>query len=203
MKRINIIGLTGQSGAGKSTVAKLFTDKGILVVSADKIVSELYQKDSVCLNVLSANFGKDIINSDGTLNRQKLAQKAFVTKENTSLLNSLIHPFVLSKFLAIIKDASKNSNNNIAVFDAPQLFESNADAFCKAVIAVTASENIRLNRICSRDNISKECAKLRMNAQLDELFFRNNCDFIIENNNDKEMLKNKFNSIFESVVSNN
>ena len=99
MKKYKIIGLTGQTGAGKSTVSAVLAKGGAAVIDADRLVAELYKPESVCLRVLSAEFGEDIILPDKSLDRKKLAQRAFASKEKTALLGSLIHPFVLSLFL--------------------------------------------------------------------------------------------------------
>ena len=198
MKNYKIIGLTGQSGAGKSTVAKLFESKNAFIINADILVNELYEPHSPCLKMLSAVFGKEIINSDKTLNRKKLAEKAFATKENTQLINSLVHPYVIMLFLKKLKSAV-SGGSKIIVFDAPQLFESNADVFCDYIVSVTADKDRRIKRICGRDGISEKQALRRINAQLDEEFFKNNSDYIIENNDDFKSLQSKFDEFFNSL----
>ena len=167
MKKYKILGLTGQTGAGKSTVSKVFAKNGTAVINADELVAELYMPDSVCLKILSAEFGSDIILPDKNLDRKKLAQRSFATKEKTAVLGKLIHPFVLSLFLEKTEKLVNNDKKFI-VFDAPQLFESKANVICDYIISVTADENIRKQRIMQRDGISEEMAERRINAQLSE-----------------------------------
>lgn len=181
MNRIKIIGLTGQSGAGKSTVSSFFAKNGMTVINADEIVKSLYTPNSVCLKAVSGVFGNDLILPDGNLDRPLLAKRAFSSKENTHLLNSIVHPFVTYEFMQRVKQA-KSDGKSIVIYDAPQLFESGADVFCDLVISVTAKKEIRLERICKRDNIDTSRAELRMSAQLDEEFFRSHSDIVIENN---------------------
>ncbi len=188
MKNYKIIGLTGQSGAGKSTAARFFEDGGAVVINADSLVSRLYIPNSPCLKTLSASFGTDIINPDGSLNRPVLAKKAFSSKENTDLLNSLVHPFVISQFLKECKSAADNGAELI-IFDAPQLFECKADVICDVVISVTANLQTRIDRICRRDKISTEQAVERLAAQYDEEFFISNSDFVIDNSGEKEHIE--------------
>ena len=183
MKKCRIIGLTGQSGAGKSTVAGFLEQNGFKVINADLLVRKIYESGSPCLKAIAAVFGEDIINENGTPDRKLLAKRAFSSKENTALLSSIVHPFVTAELFAEIKKSAENGATTI-VYDAPQLFESNADVICDEIISVTAEKSVRLERICKRDNISKENALMRMNAQLDEEFFRENSDYIIENNSD-------------------
>lgn len=177
MKRVRLIGLTGQSGAGKSTAAKVFEQNGFTVINADELVKKVYAPNSPCLFAISSRFGRDIINTDGTLNRVLLAQRAFSSIENTAALNEIVHPFVLSEMLRELKDVE-----DIAVFDAPQLFESGIDAVCDVIVSVVADEDVRLKRITLRDGITEAQARDRINAQHSEEFFKSNSDFIIENN---------------------
>ncbi len=190
MKKYKIIGLTGQTGAGKSTVAAVLAKNGAAVINADALVTELYTPDSACLKVLSAEFGADIILSDKNLDRRLLAQRAFATKEKTELLGQLIHPFVLSLFLKKAEQCAKDGKKLI-VFDAPQLFESRANVFCDLIISVAADERLRVKRITERDNISEEMAYKRINAQLSESYFKENSDFILENNGSSAELVSK------------
>ena len=94
MKRCRILGLTGQSGAGKSTVAEFLEQNGFYVISADLLVKKIYNSGSPCLKTIAAVFGEDIISDNGTPDRKLLAKRAFSSKENTALLSSIVHPFV-------------------------------------------------------------------------------------------------------------
>lgn len=187
MKKCRIIGLTGQSGAGKSTVAKFLEQNGFYVINADLLVRKIYNSGSPCLKTIAAVFGEDIITDNGTPDRKLLAERAFSSKENTALLSSIVHPFVTAELFDEIKKAAEIGTTTV-VYDAPQLFESNADVICDEIISVAAEKSVRLERICKRDNISKENALMRMNSQLDEGFFRENSDYIIENNSDLSSL---------------
>ena len=125
----------------------------------------------------------------------ELAQRAFATKEKTAVLGKLIHPFVLSLFLEKTEKLV-NSDKKFIVFDAPQLFESKANVICDYIISVTADENIRKQRIMQRDGISEEMAESRINAQLSENYFKDNSDFILENNGTKQELIDKAEGLF-------
>ena len=175
MNRIKIVGLTGQSGAGKSTVSAYFAKGGMCVINADEIVKNLYTPDSVCLKAVSGVFGQDIILSDGNIDRPLLAKRAFSSKEDTHLLNSIVHPFVTYEFMQMAKQAQTGGKSVV-------IYESGADVFCDLIVSVTAKKEIRLERICKRDNIDISRAELRMSAQLDEEFFRSHSDIVIENN---------------------
>ena len=187
MKRCRIIGLTGQSGAGKSTASRLLEDNGFTVINADWLVSKIYQSNSPCLKTIAAVFGDDIIKPDGIPDRKLLAERAFSSKAQTALLSSIVHPFVTAELFSELKKAAQSGISEV-IYDAPQLFESNTDVICDKIISVVADESVRLRRICSRDNITTGAALLRMNAQLSEEFFRDNSDYVLENNSDLDAL---------------
>lgn len=194
MKHYKLIGLTGQSGAGKSTVAEVFAKLGAYVINADKVVAELYNAGSPCLKAVAAEFGQDVIGADGKLDRKLLAQRAFASRERTDALNRLVHPFVTARLFELLRGAE-----GMVVFDAPQLFEANADVICDAVVAVTADKDIRLNRIIKRDTLSEEQAMLRVNAQHGEEYFRAHADYIIENNFDEESLRSQAEKVYNKL----
>lgn len=199
MKKIKIIGLTGQSGAGKSTVAQLFRQNGACVIDADKLVAQLYKSNSVCVEVLKSLFGDEVADSDGAINKKALAKIVFADSKKLELLNSVVHPFVMALFLDKVKQESK-SGCSMLVYDAPQLFEANADVVCDIIVSVTATKSVRTQRICKRDNITSEQAMQRINAQFDEEFFVKNSDYIIENNCDLKSLETQFAKIFSELV---
>lgn len=194
MKHYKLIGLTGQSGAGKSTVAEVFAKLGAYVINADMIVAELYNAGSPCLKAVAAEFGQDTIRADGTLDRKLLAQRAFASSERTDALNRLVHPFVTARLFELLRGAE-----GIVVFDAPQLFEADADVICDAVVAVTADKDIRVNRIIKRDSLCEEQAMLRVNAQHGEEYFRAHADYIIENNFDEESLRTQAEKVYNKL----
>ena len=194
MTRVKLIGLTGQSGAGKSTAAELFEENGMTVINADALVAEIYESSPACLKSVAASFGADIINPDGTLNRQLLARRAFESKDNTALLGAIVHPFVIAETLKILKTLS-----GTVVFDAPQLFESNMDAVCDVIVSVTADEGVRAGRIIERDGLTRKQARERISAQHSEEFFRSHSDYILENNGNIARFKAQTSALIEKI----
>ncbi|MBR1482861.1 MAG: dephospho-CoA kinase [Ruminococcus sp.] len=194
MNRPKLIGLTGQSGAGKSTAAALFAANGFTVINADDLVRAVYETNPACLKAVAASFGEDILFPDGTLNRRLLASRAFADKESTALLGALVHPFVIAETLKILKTVS-----GMAVFDAPQLFESNIDVVCDVIVSITAAEDVRLQRILARDKLTVARARERMDAQYSEAFFREHADFVIENNGDSASFAARLLPVIENI----
>ncbi len=195
-----VIGLTGTTGSGKSTVAKVFEKNGCKVIDADIVAREIMIPPSECLDKLCYYFGKDIINNDGTLKRKLLAERAFSSKKNTELLNSVTHPFIVKKISEYICQTFEN-NCNMVVIDAPQLFESKADIMCNIIIGVIAPIDMRIERIINRDNITKEQAMQRISIQHTDKFFEENCHYIINNNSTEyDLINNTVKIISELKV---
>lgn len=178
MKSYKLIGLTGATGAGKSEVAALFEQSGFAVVSADLLAREI-MKNPLVPELLARCFGADIL-KNGELDRSLLAQKAFSSRENTALLNSVTHPFITELFLRELRRLSDAGQRKI-LFDAPQLFESGLDVLCDLTVAVTAPRDERLRRIRERDGLSGQDALRRIGVQFTDGFFAEKCDFVIEN----------------------
>lgn len=172
-----IIGLTGQTGAGKSTVCEFLRQMSFCVIDCDKVAREVTEKGSLLLSKLAAAFGNDIILADGSLNRRLLASLAFSSKDKTELLNKITHPEILSA----IKQKIEGSSCEITVLDAPTLFESGADKLCDRIIAVLCDENKRKARIITRDNLSGEQADVRLSAAKSNEFFIERADAVIFN----------------------
>lgn len=196
MKNYRLIGLTGPTGAGKSEVARFFRESGYEVICADFLAREIMNNPLV-IQSLKANFGDDII-MNNKLNRGLLAERAFKSSDTKKLLDSITHPFIALELFDELKRLSKTGAQRI-LFDASQLFESGADVICDCVISVTAPKEVRLNRIKERDGLTDEQADERISVQLADEYFRDNCDFVIENTDDLKTLKRAVNKTIKAL----
>ena len=177
---MKVYGLTGKTGAGKSTVASKLAKLGFYIVDGDVIARGITEKGKPALNELANEFGCDIIESDGSLNRKLLASRAFKDKESTAKLNRITHPLIKKEFEAELMKA-QNEGFAFAVIDAAALLESSCKDLCEKIIVVTAPEDIRLERILKRDNITKEQALIRINAQFPDEYYNEKADILIRN----------------------
>ncbi len=174
------VGLTGKTGAGKSTAADILKEKGAFIIDGDKIAREITLPKSPTLKKLSEAFGQDILFSDGTLDRKLLAKRAFKNKQSTALLNSITHPLIKDRFLKLMKEAEKNGFR-LCVIDAAALLESDCKELCEKIIVVHAPEDVRLERILKRDGITHEQALTRINGQYEDEYYFSHADIIINN----------------------
>lgn len=197
-KIYRLIGLTGPTGAGKSSVSKVFSESGFAVVNADEVAHNALL-DTECIRRLVSAFGKEILCDDNSINRKALAKAAFATKENTRTLNSITHPVIIrlseDKFTNLADAGYKN-----IIFDAPTLFEAGMDKDCDLIISVICPLDERIKRIIKRDNITRDEALARINAQKDNTFYTERSDFVIENNGDIETLTKRTEEIIKEII---
>ena len=176
-----VIGLTGPTGAGKSTVAELLQKKHAFAwIDADQTARGVTETGSPLLPVLAGQFGEDILDESGALLRSRLAERAFSSPEKTALLNRLTHPAVTAKISDEIARLSAAGSKAVVV-DAAALFESGIDKLCSFTAVVSASEPVRLKRVVARDGIDEESVGLRMKAQLSAAEYEKRADVVVRN----------------------
>lgn len=170
-----IIGLTGGSGTGKSTVSLWFLKKGYKVIDGDKLSRELTVKDSDILNNIINEFGEEYLLSDGNLDRRALGGLVF-TDENARLkLNSILHPAITEEVTRRIEGV-KN-----AVIEGAAIHECDIWKLCDKCMFVSCPKEIRIKRIMERDGITYDYAKKRIDAQKSDEYYRRVCDIEIAN----------------------
>ncbi len=180
---MRIIGLCGGSGAGKGEVCRLFEKYSIPCVDTDAVSRAVMQKDHPCYNEVVGAFGQDILDENGDILRKKLASIIYADKEKKEILERITHRHIINACLEKFKDFEKQGYE-YAIADAPLLFESGMDKMCHKTVAVIADEEIRINRIICRDNITRDFAIERIKSQLSREELEKRCDFIIYNNSD-------------------
>lgn len=183
-----VLGLTGKTGAGKSTVASYLKERGCFIIDGDLVAREIVTPGSPALSELCKAFGEDIVVADGSLDRKALAERAFSSKEKTDLLNSITHPHIKRRFSELIDKAVKQGFA-VSVIDAAALLESDCKELCEKIIVVHAEESIRLERILRRDGITLHQAKTRINGQKDDNYYLTQADIIINNSSGQDLYK--------------
>ena len=172
------IGLTGKTGAGKTTVGAYLKEKGCYIIDGDIVARQITEKGSPVLPILQKAFGEDILDENGLLIRKRLAERAFSSKESTALLNSITHPEIKRRCEKEILLA-ENQGYKTAVIDAAAILESDCKDLCDKIVVVHADTDTRLQRILSRDAITMEQALTRINAQKDDDYYFSQADIII------------------------
>ncbi len=196
---IRVVGLTGPTGAGKSTVAQVWRAAGAPVIDADELARQVAAPGSPCLAALAQAFSPAVLREDGTLDRAELARRAFATPADTEKLNAITHPAILALMRQKLEDAA-DEGHPVAVIDAPLLFEAGVDGLCHHVVAVTAPKDTRLARIMARDGIDKDTARQRMAAQQADDFYCRKGVLVLVNDTTEEALRQQAAAVWEQLV---
>jgi dephospho-CoA kinase len=195
-----VVGLTGNIGCGKSSLSELLMSKNIDVIDAD-IISREIMYDKELLETIFYEFGTEIKNNDGTLNRKKLGNIVFNDDDMLMKLNSITHPAIKRKINDRIIDIS-NQGKNIVVIDAALLIEGKFLDLVDKLVVITCNEEVQLNRVVNRDNITKEEALKRINSQMKQDEKIKYADYIIDNSKDMNNLKDEFDKLFIYIKEN-
>ena len=174
-----IIGITGGSGSGKSTLLQVLEDAGAVILDCDAIYHELLQTDTAMLCAIENRFPG--VTVQGKLDRKKLGAIVFADAQALRDLNDITHTHVKKQVLSLLPPPPA-----LAAIDAIELFDGGLAVLCDATVAIVAREEDRIRRLTARDGISREQAILRIRAQKPEDYFRNKCDFILENFDSQE-----------------
>ncbi len=177
-KMHKIIGLTGKTGAGKSTVSEKLREYGAFVIDGDVVSRKVLCDDPGLLSALQNAFGADVVVA-GALDRRLLAARAFSTKNNTDILNSILHPAINCAIIKEVKEAFLQYD--VVIVDAAAIIESGFYEKCDSMIVVTAPENIRKERIINRDELSEKDAIIRIRGQRSDKFYTDKADYIVRN----------------------
>lgn len=169
-----IIGITGGTGCGKTTLLRVIEEAGGLILDCDAVYHDLLTRDDALLSAIGARFPGVVEN--GILQRKKLGSIVFSDKNALLDLNNITHAAVKREVQHRLSTAPA-----LAAIDAIALFEGGLAALCDVTVAVTAPEEDRVLRLMKRDSISEEYARSRIAAQHKEDWFREHCDCVLEN----------------------
>lgn len=177
---MKIIGITGPTGAGKTTALNALQSFGAAVIDADAVYHELTVSSAELREALTARFG-EVYDERGSLDRKKLGAIVFNDQAALLDLNQITHRFVDREIARMLRRAEEQGRP-VAAIDAIALFESGLDQKCDAVVGVIAPEEVRVRRIMAREGISEQYARMRVAAQKNEVFYRERCTYLLENN---------------------
>lgn len=178
------IGVTGPTGAGKTSVLLALGQLGCVCVDCDALYHRLLDTSPVLVGELTDRFGRSILNSQGGVDRKALSRIVFSDEAALADLNAIAHRHVVAACISLVRTAKAQGRKALAL-DAIALLESGLGAMCDVTVAVTAPEEIRLRRIMARDGIDAQQARARMDAQKPIEYYVNHCDHIIVNDGSK------------------
>ncbi len=186
---MKIIGLTGGTGSGKTTISKILAERGAKVIDADIVAREIVRRGQKALGEIAEVFGADIILQNGQLDRKKLGSIVFKQEEKLILLNNITHKYIFEEIKNKIENEKVIRKYNLLVIDAAILIESGLFRLCDSIWVVISDFDIKLKRIMERDHLSEADAQHRINAQTHEAEMLAFATSIIYNNGDLDDFK--------------
>lgn len=192
------IGLAGGSGSGKGTVSSLLSQAGIPSFDCDAVYHDLISRDGPLTREIVKAFGEGVRSKDGGIDRRSLADVVFHDNDKLAELNRITHKEILAVLAEWEKRAEQQGITAILV-DAPLLFESGLDRECDLTLAVTAPTGVRIERIVSRDGITRKEAEERISAQISDEELSRRADVVISNGEDLTHLVNEVGRILSII----
>ena len=180
------VGLTGSIAVGKSHVLELLREQGCHVIDADQTAREVVAKDSEGLRRVVAEFGKEVLQPDGTLDRARLGAIVFADKEKRERLNSILHPLIIAAQDAEMRRWERLDPEGIGIIDAALMIESGGYKRFDKIVVVHCRPEIQIERLMTRNNLSFEEAERRIAAQMPQQQKMRHADFLIDTSEDYE-----------------
>lgn len=195
-----VIGVTGGTGSGKSTVSRFLSEMGAEIIDTDAISRELTGPGSEMLKEMVKYFGGGILNSDGSLNRRLLGEIAFKDKEKLSVLNDISHKRIAEEIITRVNAAKQENRHGIIVIDAPVPIKHGFLDVVDEVWVVVSDEDARLRRVMDRSGLSKEQATSIISSQMSQDEYLKLADEVILNDSDLETLKKGVSAIYSGKL---
>ena len=188
-----ILGITGGTGCGKTTLLQEIENRGGLVLDCDAVYHELLTRDDALLNAIEARFPGVVV--DQKLERKRLGAIVFADEQALLDLNAITHGAIKGEIIRRLAE-----NPTLAAIDAIALFEGGLAELCDTTVAVCAPEENRVERLMARDHISREYAQNRIRAQKPEHWFRQMCDHTLYNDGSRAEFEEKCRAFLEELL---
>ena len=195
---MKVIGITGASGSGKSTICSWLTEWGYTVLDGDAISRELAVPNSRYLQELKKKFGEEICDENGVLLRRKLGERIFADPKAHRRLTEITTPLILEELRLRLK-AAQEKNQELVFLDGALIIDTPYAQLCNIIVAVIGEREKQICRIMQRDNISRAAAQDRLDRQVSADFLRARADLVLENSGTLEELRQKTIQLLERI----
>jgi dephospho-CoA kinase len=175
-----LVGLTGGVATGKTTVANLFKRCGAVVIDADQLAREVVRPGKPAWREIVRTFGRNILNSDRTINRHTLGAIVFHDKKKLRRLERIIHPRVAREQARLTKQATRKDPKAVVIYDVPLLFEAGIDKRVDKILVVLADRETQINRLKKRNGLSPAEALRRIKSQMSLTEKIKRADYVID-----------------------
>ena len=192
-----ILGLTGSLGSGKSFVSSLIGLSGAAVICADEIAREELLPGTESFGEVVAQFGPNIVGSNGRIDRAALATIVFSHPAKRQLLESILHPRIRARELRLLDDL--RGKKALVVLDVPLLFEGGLDQYCNHVLVVWVEEQVRRDRLHLHRGMSAEQVEARLAAQMPQSEKISRADFLVNNSGTRPETVEQINGVLRAL----
>ena len=194
------IGLTGGIGSGKSTASKFFEKLGAFILDADKEAKNLLEKNEIVQHEVISEFGTDIINTTGKVDKNKLARVAFQDVDHQRRLNSVVHPYIYDLIDKTFDKVLSDGKYDVFIIDAAMIYESGYDIHLDYIIVITAQLKNRMERALARKTLTREEILKRIEFQWPEEEKVGMADFVIHNDGSEKELNDNIKSLIKKLI---
>ena len=196
---MTVIGITGPTGAGKTTVLNVLRAMGGAVADCDMVYHSLLRSDISMQNALKARFGGEIFDETGDLRRRELGAIVFKDEAALADLNAITHRHIIAELRRMVVQAEAQGRPAIAL-DAVALLESGAGKLCDVTSAVTAPQEARVARVMAREGIPREYALARVRAQKPDSWFEGQCTYTLRNDGGQAELEARARALLTQIL---
>ena len=193
------VGLTGSIAVGKSFVTSILSDLGCRTLDADQTAREVVLPGSPGLAALAAAFGTDVLNPDGTLNRQQVGKIVFAEEEKRQELNRILHPFIIARQDEIMREWEREDPKAIGIIDAALMIESGGYRRFDKLIVVHCRPEVQLERLMLRDGISLQEAQARIDSQMPQAEKQKFADYLIDTSDGFEPTRERTVAVYNQL----
>ena len=194
------VGLTGSIGVGKSFVTSIFAELGCHVLDADQTAREVVMPGAPGLKAITTEFGEEILNADGTLNRKQLGAVVFADESRRQRLNHILHPFIIARQDEIMRAWEREDPNGIGLIDAALMIESGGYQRFDKLIVVHCRPEVQLERLMLRDKLSREEAQRRIDSQMSQEEKQKFADYLIDTSDGFESTRAQSVEIYNQLI---
>src|SRR6478672_11137104 len=194
------VGLTGSIGVGKSFVASIFAELGCHVLDADLTAREVVMPGKAGLNAIVQEFGEEVLNTDGTLDRKRLGALVFADENRRQRLNHILHPFIIARQDEILREWESHDPNGIGIVDAALMIESGGYKRFDKLIVVHCRPEVQLERLMLRNALTREAAQQRIASQMPQEEKQKFADYLIDTSDGYESTRAQTEAVNQKLI---
>lgn len=199
-RRFLLVGLTGGIGTGKSTVSRMFRDLGCLIIDADLLAREVVEPGEPAYEKLVAEFGKEILDAAGHIDRKKLGALVFADPARRRRLERFTHPEIRQRQAGILAELITEGFEGIVIFDAALLVETGGARNMDRLVVVSADEPTQVRRLMLRDEISEAEARERIRSQMPLSLKVKQAHYVVDNSGTREETERRVREIYQALI---